>query len=254
MYVINVCNMDEKTAKKILNTTHQNYSLIAKAFSSKRMYLWSGIKNLKRFFSDGDKILDIGCGNGRLLELFDGVKIDYVGIDNCFELIEEAKQIYQKKKNGLKTQTYRFVVANALSLPFRDNFFDKMLSIAVFHHIPSKKLRIKFLKQANRTLKPNGLLIISVWNLYQKRFFKYHIKYFLLKIIHKSKLDFKDIFYPWKNEHGKIIAQRYLHCFSLNSLAKLAKQTGFNIKEKGYLSDKKQNLYLVLEKQVNKPL
>ncbi len=243
--------MDKKFAQNILKRTCQNYSLIAKSFSSKRMYLWSGIKRLKKFCVHGDRVLDIGCGNGRLLELFNGLELDYIGIDSCPELIEEARQIYEKKQKSLKVKTFKFLIADALDLPFRNNSFDKIFSIAVLHHIPSKELRMKFLEQAKKTLKPKGLLILSVWNLWQRKFWKYHIKYFFLKIIGKSKLDFKDIFYPWKNEHGKIVAQRYLHCFSLNELTKLSKRAGFNIKEQGYLSNKKQNLYLVLEKMDN---
>lgn len=232
--------MDEKYAKYLLNRTQKDYNRIASHFSNTRTYVWEDLKPLTRFVNAGDKILDLGCGNGRLLGFFKNKDVEYIGIDNSDKIIEIARTKYP----GVK-----FQIASALNLPFEDDYFDKIFSIAVFHHIPSKKFRIKFLQQAKRVLKPNGLLILFVWNLQQKRFWKYHLKYLFLKIIGKSKLDFQDIFYPWKNPQGKILAQRYIHCFTIGELKKLVKKTGFQIKEIGFLGSAKRNIYLIAERR-----
>jgi cyclopropane fatty-acyl-phospholipid synthase-like methyltransferase len=44
-----------------------------------------------------------------------------------------------------------------------DNEFDRIISIAVLQHIPSKKYRIKFLKECLRVLNIEGKLILTVW-------------------------------------------------------------------------------------------
>ena len=199
--------MDKETAEYLLNKTCGDYNLIGGYFSSTRGFIWEDMKFLKKFISKGDRVLDLGCGNARLIKFFRSLKIDYnyTGVDCSAKLIKIAKKKYPGEK---------FFKANALSLPFKNDCFDKIFSIAVFHHIPSKELRAEFLEEAKRVLMPGGIFILMVWNLRQRRFLSYHLKYFFLRLIRKSKLDFKDIFYPWKGQDRKILTERYLHCFT----------------------------------------
>lgn len=229
-----------------MGKVQSDYNFIANSFSNKRNYIWPDLDFLKRFFSEGNRVLDLGCGNGRLLALFKDSNIDYTGVDISEKLIQKAKEKYPDKE---------FRKADALGLPFENQSFDKILSVAVFHHIPSEEYRIRFLKEAKRVLRPNGLLILTVWNLYpflcqgkllNLKFLKYHLKYFFLKLLGRSRLDFRDIFYPWKSQEGKILVQRYVHCFTREELAKLARRAGFLIKKQGFLKGKR-NLFMVLE-------
>ena len=231
--------MDDAFANYLLKKTREDYNLIADQFSNTRKFIWPELKNLVRFCRNGERILDLGCGNGRLAELFQERAVDYLGVDWAEKLIEKARKRYPARK---------FQKANALNLPLPSNYFDKIFSIAVFHHLPSKKLRIKFLREVKRVLKPDGLLILTVWNLCQRKFLKYHLKHFFLKLIGRSKLDFKDIFYPWKGQKGEVLAERYLHCFTIRELKKLVKGAGLKIKEIGFLSKKRKNIYLVAKK------
>ena len=41
--------------------------------------------------SKQDHVLDIGCGNGRLLLHLDDLNVNYTGLDISSEMIEEAK-------------------------------------------------------------------------------------------------------------------------------------------------------------------
>lgn len=230
--------MKQAYAQYLINKTRSDYNIIGRHFSNTRKFAWKDLAYLKRFCSGGDKILDLGCGNGRLIELLGDLNIDYTGVDSSENLIDLAKKIYPKKN---------FSVADALNLTFTNNSFDKVFSIAVLHHIPSKQLRLKFFSECKRVLKPGGLLILSVWNLKQKRFRNYSRKFFLRKICGLSPLDFNDILYPWKNQAGRILAQRYLHKFSIAELIGLAKESGLEVEECGFLQGKR-NLYLVAKK------
>ena len=178
---------------------------------------------LDKYIKDNEKVLDLGCGNGRLFELFSvqgrsvsgGKKVDYVGIDNSSNLISEAKKKYGNY----------FQVADILNIPFSDNYFDSIWLIAVFHHIPSKELRLEVLKEMARVLKKRGLVVVTCWNFYQLRYIKLLLKYFLRKIFTKNKLDFKDILVSW----GREGIDRYYHVFSRRELKKLFKKAGFKI-------------------------
>ena len=229
--------MEKEYAKYLLKKTKDNYNLIADDFSRTRSFLWPELNSLKDYLIDGEKILDLGCGNGRLYELFKNRNIDYYGVDISEKLIEIAKTRYPKAK---------FQVTDPLNLPFPGNFFDKIFSIAVLHHIPSIEFRLQFLKEARRILKPEGTLILLAWNLRQWKNWKLLLKFTFLKILGKSKLDFNDVFIPWRKT-----IKRYIHCFTLGELKNLTKKAGFKIEEAGFASrgnTKNANIYLIAEK------
>ena len=224
-------------AKFILEKTKENYNLIAKEFSATRREIWEELKFLFEDLKEGEKVLDLGCGNGRWYKVFKEKKVNYFGIDNSEELIEIAKENFPDAK---------FLVGDALNLPFPDNFFDKVYSIALLHHIPSEDFRIKVLEEAKRVLKSGGILILTCWKIHQWREIFALLKYTLLKLIGKSKLDFKDLFLPW----GKKML-RYYHFFTKRELENLLKKAGFEILESGVVKNKRgnrQNYYIVCKK------
>ncbi len=215
----------------MLNKVREDYNLISGDFSRTRKYPWSEIKFLFEDVKEG-KVLDLGCGNGRFSEFLK--EADYTGVDNSPELIKEAKEKYPHLK---------FLEADAFNLPFSENSFDFVFSIAVLHHIPSKELRIKFLKEAKRVLKKEGKLIITVWKFHMRKEKRLLLRYTILKILGKTKLDFKDILEPWGRK-----TQRYYHWFSKRELIKLTEEAGFKVKKSGFTKRKnRENIYIVAE-------
>ncbi|MBU2598221.1 MAG: methyltransferase domain-containing protein [Actinobacteria bacterium] len=237
--------MKDKYARYLLKKTKRDYEEIAEHFSETRVKLWKDIIFLADFVKDGDKILDLGCGNGRLFELFRDKKIDYIGIDLSKKLIEIARDKYKNYPN------VKFLVRDALDTGFDENSFDLVYSIALLHQIPSKKYRLQSLNEVNRILKSEGFLILTVWNLWQKKYIKYVLRTFILKlkIPFLTKLDFKDTFIPWKKRNGTTI-NRYFHAFTINELKGLIKKAGFKIIDIGFTKrDKKQpNIFIIAQK------
>ncbi len=230
--------MKRNYAKYLLEKTRKDYNLIAEDFSRTRNKPWQEIKFLiDDYIKRKDKVLDLGCGNGRLYELLKRRNIDYIGVDSSKELIKLAKKKYPEAE---------FRKAEALNLPFFDNYFDKVYTIAVFHQIPSEELRLQFLKETKRVLKKKGKLILTVWKIKRKKEALLLLKYTILRIIGKSKLDFKDVFKPWGEK-----TERYYHIFSKRELSKLIKKAGFSIKEIGVVKNERgnrQNIYTIAEK------
>lgn len=229
--------MDKQTAQNILNKVRDDYNRIAEDFSNTRHRAWEEIGFLFDYIQSGDKVLDSGCGNGRYLPWIKKKGGHYFGIDNSQELVKIAKSRYLSES---------FQVADVLALPFTDSFFDKIYSIAVLHHIPSKELRLKFFEEAKRTLKKDGLLVLTVWKFrrWQERLLL--LKYNILRVLGKSKLEKNDLFLPWQHK-----ISRYYHFFSEAELKELAKQAGFEILKSGIIKNAKgnrQNLYIVAKK------
>lgn len=194
--------------KDVLNKVKIDYGLIANEFSKTREKPWPEfsdfLKNLNSSKnSEETKLLDVGCGNGRLYDFLKAESIDYIGTDNNKSLLKIAKQKYPNAN---------FKYADAVRLPFPAKSFDNVWCIAVLHHLPTKTLRLKACKEIARVLKPKGKLMITVWNLWQKKYQK-----FINKRTHNALI-------PWNNK-----LNRYYYAFKPAELKILFKKAGFSL-------------------------
>lgn len=209
--------MNKNTAKNLILKTRDDYNLIAEQFSSTRHYIWSDFEKITAGVDfKGKRVLDLGCGNGRLFDFLYSKGIsEYYGFDQSEELIKIAKKRYPK---GM------FKVGNMLDTGYKDNDFDIVLCLATLHHIPSKNLREAALKESFRILKPGGLLITTNWYFWNKR--KYLLM--ILKSLLKNKLPLGDFFMPWKVGAGDTITERYFHAWTKRETKRLLKRSGFS--------------------------
>lgn len=209
--------MKPATAKKLLTKVRDDYNAIAEDFSVTRIYPWPEFAILEKYIKNKNKILDIGCGNGRLCESFKTKNIYYTGVDNSEKLIIKAQQRYPSQF---------FQVGDMLDLPFADQEFDAALAIAVLNHIPSNELRSQALAEVHRILKPSAYFLMTNWNLYQSKY-----KNLLKK---SDDMDEGDALVPWKSPDGKLLQKRYYHSFTLEELEELANKNNFKIIKQYY--------------------
>ena len=221
--------MKEKKAKKMLNRVKDTYDAIAKEFANTRQNPLKEFYIYVKYIKKTDFIVDLGCGNGRLL-LSMPEKVKYLGIDNNDKLLELAKKTHPKNE---------FIVGNQLKIPVEDKTADVLMNIRSFHHIPSKKLREIALGEMKRVLKKDGILIISVWNLWQFKYAKELILAVLRSIITLGTYDYNDAFIAW----GKKV-KRYYHAFRVKELLKLIERSGFTVIE----SHKKFHDFIIIAK------
>jgi len=229
--------MDKQTQKELLNIVKRNYDEIAEEFSETRnKRLWPELIKLSEEIKNRDKILDVGCGNGRLLEAFKDKEIEYTGVDSSEKLISIAIKKYSK----FKIQNFDFKVLNILELgSLPQTKFDYVFCVAVLQHIPGSDLQIAALKQLKNKVSDNGKIIISVWNLWsQKKFRKLIFKFLMLNLIKKNKMDFGDILFTGFNQKS----QRYYHAFRKRELKRIIRKAGLKI-EKIYKD--KHNYYVI---------
>ena len=211
---------------KIKKDLQQVYNNISQEFSASRVFPWEELEIFIPHIKDGDKILDLGCGNGRLIKALQESKkdFDYLGVDFSDGLIDRAREQFPDKK---------FELNDISKVDFEANSFDTVFVIATFHHLPSKKERQELLNKINIWLKPGGYLIMTNWNLWQRKYMKHYFKKFWLK---KS---WNDFFVSWQMYSGKSKKfWRYYHSFSTRELESLLKKTGFKLKPKGVYKTK----------------
>lgn len=117
-------------------------------------------------FSDGSKVLDIACGNGRFLKMLSRThQFSGYGIDIAEKMVENARSLNPSMK---------FEVARCDQLPFSNAFFDVLTVNAAFHHFPDVSA---FSIEASRVLKMGGMLYIA--DIYYPGVFKSLFNFYL---------------------------------------------------------------------------
>ena len=152
--------------------------------------------------SPHSKVLDIGCGNGQLLDL-----LRQNGLVDCHGLesnIEQAKYCRQKGLNVLDKK-----LSSSL---YPHESFDIITLIQVLEHIPEP---IEFLAILNNFLKPGGKIIVEVPSYNNPRILLYR----LLGIKNIVKKDF-------------IIP--HIYYYNDKSLKKIFSKSGFNVIKKSF--------------------
>ncbi|XP_045539399.1 protein piccolo [Papilio machaon] len=98
----------------------------------------------------GSLVCDVGCGNGKYLDI--NPSVFTVGGDRCTRLTAQARQ-----------HNNEVVLCDNLCLPFRDESFDAVLSIAVVHHFATAERRARALRELARVTRIGGRLLLTVW-------------------------------------------------------------------------------------------
>lgn len=219
--------MKEELVKKILKETEVGYDLICEKFSQTRSRFWKDLEFIKKFAPRNSTILDFGCGNGRLIELFKHKNIKYVGVDVSEGLINLAKKNAAGLRESRNAQFLK-IESDFKKLPFPSELFDAIYSIAVFHHLPSQKVRMQTMEELYRLLKKDGFIIITAWNLWQSRYQKNIFINWKDRLLRRSDLDINDCYITFTDNEGNIF-NRFHHAFTKHSLKKLLKKAGFEI-------------------------
>ncbi|MBV9181549.1 MAG: class I SAM-dependent methyltransferase [Acidobacteria bacterium] len=103
---------------------------------------------------DHGRVLDFGCGVGRLSRSLRAYFGEVHGVDISEEMIRLAKEF---------NPNCRFVVNQADNLKlFADEFFDFVYSNRVLQHQPSQELVARYLREFARVVKPQGTIVVQI--------------------------------------------------------------------------------------------
>jgi len=224
-----------------------DYNPFATTFSASRKNMkWPEIEYFFQFLGQNslflwkEEILDVGCGNGRLVELMDKYGFQrerYTGIDISSELIQEARKSFPWEN---------FVISDMQDPKvWEKEKFSLIFFIASFHHLKGMQEREKVLKIYTDKLLPWGYLCMTNWALESWK----NAEKYKSSLIQNSENLFnsKDFSIKiWKH-------QRYYHSFSLWELGFLAEESGLLMVE-NRLFQTENNIISIFQKKAEKDL
>jgi len=241
--MIHICiHMAEASSKQ---GVQEGYNAIAGAFHRSRSGEWLDFVWIKGLLAAGSKVLDLGCGNGRLLGfLTEYQDISYTGIDTNTFFIQEAGRRYADRGSHARFFTGSMQEVGAVLSGEQGNF-DMICVVASFHHLASAGERMAALRQMYELLKPGGCVVMLNWNLWRlslkkKSVWRYAWMYLTDKSyrekIRGSKVGgryaLNEVFTEWRREQQEGVL--YYHAFSARELDVLLKKAGFTSVESFY--------------------
>ena len=239
--------MDATLVSQLLKLNRDFYALFAAEFSATRAAPWPGFARLLPYLPDGCRVLDLGCGNGRLARFLDGHRRDivYLGLDFSPRLLALAREATAH----LKGVTADFRLADLGDRDWvkavQSQRFDAVVALAVLQHLPSFDLRLRTVRQAAALLLPGGLLILSNWQFTDVERLRKKIVPWSRIGIDPGDLEQGDYLLAWRSGG---LGYRYCHLVDGEEVAALAAGAGLKALET-FRADGREgnlNLYAVL--------
>ncbi len=113
------------------------------------------------------RVLDFGCGTGRILSRFDDTyKHAPIGFDCCWRFVSKCRDV------GLRTEylsiqhpefnPYGYVDPTSFLLPFKNNYFDRIIGIALLNHQDMERAE-RIISESLRIVKKGGIVLFTAF-------------------------------------------------------------------------------------------
>ncbi|MFX1353947.1 MAG: class I SAM-dependent methyltransferase [Promethearchaeota archaeon] len=238
-----------------------SYNFIANDYDLKRKKPWKDFAFFISYLQHKNYnffgyICDLGCANGRNLEIFNRFSEKLIGIDNSIKLLEIAKKRFTNLDSSFKNLP-QLILGDIRFIPIRPNAVHNFFSVATIHHIKSKSDRKDIIAQIHNILKLNGYCCITLWRKFQKRYRNYFMLDWLKRIFNskykreqkeKGLIHFGDKLVSWTISTNNKAYHRFYHFFSKREAMKLLEV--FKIKEfkKEGGPNRKDNFFILTQK------
>jgi len=241
------------------------YDILALDYHKKRFYPW---KDFELFFNEliqkgisfNGYNIDLGCANGRNFKIFLQSDIKLIGIDNSIEFLKISRNRIATGNNYTmkERRSIELIQSDINAIPIRPETINNIFSIAALHHIKNIHNRDHVLKQIYAILNNNGLLFLTLWRKYQKKYRYYFIRDWFKRLysahyrVTQNKLDleeFGDKFIPWTISKENLTYNRFYHFFSRKELKKLLESFVIKEMKKRGGPNKKDNFFVLARKE-----
>ena len=160
---------DQKSTKNKKAQVNQHFSGLAEIYHEKNYgnpidrgqypdILIRHQRILEMVRTENGRMLDIGCGSGRLLYDLQNSGIQAFGVDYSALMVKNSRKLFRERQ---APRIPGLVVGDTEWLGFKDKTFDLVVAAGVVEYLDSDE---KALVEIRRILRPGGVAIISVLN------------------------------------------------------------------------------------------
>lgn len=242
--------MNEATRSALADLNRAFYARFAGDFARTRRGWPLGFERILPHLSPAANVLDVGCGNGRLLAFLSehGWRGRYLGVDSSDGLLAvaeghmgnrlteasaEENDLDPKSPVSSRIQSaFRFQRADLLSpawIAALDGFApDAIACLAVLHHIPGAAYRARLVAECAASLTPGGTLIVSAWQFLSTPRLRARILPWSTVGLRNEGLEPEDFLLSWG---AGAAGQRYCAAIDEKTLCSLATQAGLRTVE-----------------------
>jgi 2-polyprenyl-6-hydroxyphenyl methylase/3-demethylubiquinone-9 3-methyltransferase len=147
---------DYYSKKLAANLLHRCYEIASPRI---QQYLEAEIQFVLNHLSSSDRVLELGCGYGRVLSSLTVVASEVFGIDTSYDSLDFANTFLRHKH----LTNFHLLQMDARSLDFKGSFFDVV--IAIQNAISAFKIPpTLLLSQCLSVTKPNGIILLSSYS------------------------------------------------------------------------------------------
>jgi tRNA (uracil-5-)-methyltransferase TRM9 len=256
--------MKPELIERLNQINREFYCKFAQSFSQTRPASARELERILPYIADGARVLDIGCGNGRVAALLGRHRraVTYIGIDSSTEQISNIKSQISKgwtttflladitqpdwtrPLSLLKTREPSEEGRRPGSAPNkaeRMGDFDCVLMLAVLHHIPGSDVRARIMRQVRELLALQGRIVISTWQFLDNERMRKKIVPWSSVEIDEQELEPGDTLLNWKRGGTGL---RYCHWIGQDELGLLAAQVDLKIMEMFHAGGREGDLSL----------
>lgn len=146
-----------------INTLNLDRRKALYQFTAPYFVIEDEIINLCRL-KDGQSLLDVGCGTGKLLLKTAGIYpcSAFAGLDISEGMFEAAQE--KAQRNNLSNIQFR--KGDVQNIPFPNNSFDRVVAMHMLYHANDID---KALSEISRVLKPEGMVVITANSMHSRK-------------------------------------------------------------------------------------
>jgi tRNA (uracil-5-)-methyltransferase TRM9 len=234
--------MQPTTAATLLRLNRAFYDRFAAEFSGSRTPNQPGWQRLLNYLPARGRLLDVGCGNGRLAHLLDqqAWPVAYVGVDSSARLLALARA-----NASMLSIPNQFVEADVSAAGWEDKLpagpYDAVAALALLHHVPGWQRRRDLLAQLASLLAGDGVLALSTWQFLNEARLRRKVVDWSAAGLTPDQIEPGDYLLDWQRGGAGL---RYCHLVDETELAGLAASAGLRVQEIYYDDGRHKNLNL----------